>query len=344
VRNAILVVMVACFSLAAVSQTPPSGDDTLTFHVSSKLVLVDVIPEYEKTEGHTTALLTDLKQQDFRGFDNRKEMPIRSFDVGATHGTRPIALWLIVQCPLGFPSGWASDFIRGDTHFLRPALSHLDPKDAVGVAHWCDTGTASIDLPPGHDPDAALHEIDRLLDQKVSHGENRSGELAMQQLIRLIVTDTRSAATHGASTDRLPVLVFLYGDHSGTYALEADTIIQDLLETSGIVFGISDGKLEYDSRRMFSGNEVNYLVHHYSQETGGDFYTTPVPKLYSSALDYILSQLHLRYTLGFKPLALDGKRHTLKVELTKEAQSRFHGVTLRFRQRYIPVAPEEAQP
>ena len=57
-----------------------------------------------------------------------------------------------------------------------------------------------------------------------------------------------------------------------------------------------------------------------------------------SQLDFILTQLHFRYTLGFTPPALDGNRHTLKVEFTKDARARFQGVDLKFRQAYVPVA------
>lgn len=58
------------------------------------------------------------------------------------------------------------------------------------------------------------------------------------------------------------------------------------------------------------------------------------PTMFSAALNYILFQLHLRYTLGFKPLIIDGERHTLKVELTKERTTEFQGIQLRVREQY----------
>ena len=48
--------------------------------------------------------------------------------------------------------------------------------------------------------------------------------------------------------------------------------------------------------------------------------------------------LHFRYELGFVPAAIDGKRHELTVELTKEARQRHKGARLRFRPEYIAVA------
>jgi hypothetical protein len=229
--------------------------------------------------------------------------------------------------------------MRGKTQFLKPAFSSLERGDAVGVAHWCDDGTASIDLAPGRDPDGAISVVDHLLNQHQIGGDDRSGQLAMQRTIELIVSNA-----HEGASERLPVLLFLYGDHCGTDPSEADRIIEDVLETSGIVFGLSDGRWRFDPSRMFIGNEVSYLVHYYSQETGGEFYTAADPKTdFTAALSYVLAQVHLRYTLGFKPLVLDGKRHTLRVELTKEAKKQHSDLQLRFRTEYVPVRKDRSR-
>src|SRR5579871_2048991 len=95
-----LMLMNLVCALSAQSQITP--DSTLpTFTSNSRLVLVDVIPEYIKTslKVRTITLATELKRDDFHVFDNGKEMPISSFDVGAERTARPIALWLVVQCP-----------------------------------------------------------------------------------------------------------------------------------------------------------------------------------------------------------------------------------------------------
>jgi len=234
-------------------------------------------------------------------------------------------------------------FIRGRTQFLKPALAHLGKNDIVGVAHWCDDGNALLDLQPGHDPDAALSAVERVLDQKpLTNPVNRPGELAMQRMIQLVLKNT-----HEATPARLPIFLFLYGDHCATYAEEANSISRDLLETSGLVYGINDGSSPFNPGAMtplpVNGDvagkgKIFYLVHYYSRETGGEVYSTVDPRLFSNALDYILTQLHLRYTIGFKPMNLDGKRHELKVELTPEAQKRYPAAELRYRPEYIPAA------
>jgi hypothetical protein len=53
-------------------------------------------------------------------------------------------------------------------------------------------------------------------------------------------------------------------------------------------------------------------------------------------------QLRFRYQIGFVPPAIDGKRHELKAELTKEARAKHKGVRLRFRAEYIPISEKPA--
>jgi hypothetical protein len=328
-RLCLLILMFGWLPALAQTETPPS--DVTTIRVDTSLVLLDVIAEITDTRLHTKNLLTTLGRGDFRVFDNGHEVPIRNFDTGAKFSTRPIALWLIVQCNLGFPAEAASGFMQGKTQFLTPAFAHLDKTDVVGVAHWCDNGDATVDLSPGTDVSAAIQKVDEILNQKRVNGDNRPGELAMQHMIRMILENT-----HNATPSRLPIYLFLYGDRSGTKAAEAESVLQDLLESSGIAFGINDGGFPYDSNAVFRGGQTFYLAHYYSQETGGQFYSTRDPALFANALDYILLQLHFRCTLGFKPTSLDGKKHVLKVELTEGAKKKFPATELRFRPEYVP--------
>ena len=101
-----------------------------------------------------------------------------------------------------------------------------------------------------------------------------------------------------------------------------------------MVFGIKD--------TSFPGlpplqHEQGEIMHYMAEQTGGQFFAAP-PAGYSAALDAIMMQLHFRYELGFVPPVIDGKRHALKVELTKEAKDKYKGIRLRFRPEYIPVA------
>jgi hypothetical protein len=131
------------------------------------------------------------------------------------------------------------------------------------------------------------------------------------------------------------VIVFLHGDYTGQPHRELDRVVNDFLETSGVVFGIRD----YRSPNLHLLGEQSKILQYMSKQTGGQYFSPP-PSGYGAALEAILTQLHLRYELGFVPPMIDGKRHELKVELTKEAKTEHKGVRLRFRPEYIPVREE----
>jgi hypothetical protein len=333
------------------AQTPDSGP---IFHVQTALTLVDGVAIQRDPSTHNPVLLTDLRQTDFRLFDNDREVRIQSFDTGAT--LRPIVLWLIVQCNMGFPDDWGSGFLRGNTQYLKPALQHLNKDDLIGVAHWCDNGDSRIDsgsridAAPGNDVDAALQRVEEILGTERVSGDNRTGELAMQRMIRSIDVATREARPPHAvglqirpemDSSRLPVFLFLYGDHCATFTQEANAIIQDVMESSGMVFGLSSAKSPWGPSEGERMGKTWNLVHYYAQNTGGVYNHAPRPELFTPILDDIITQVHLRYTLGFKPSELDGKIHDLRVELTKDAQKRFPKTTLRFRREYIPLPPAQ---
>jgi hypothetical protein len=104
------------------------------------------------------------KNNDFRLFDNRHEVPISTFDAGASYDARPITLWLVVICnETGLPKFGASAEFRGQESLFRPALDHLETHDRIGVAHWCDDGDSHLDLQPTEDHDKAIQELGETL-------------------------------------------------------------------------------------------------------------------------------------------------------------------------------------
>ena len=56
-----------------------------------------------------------------------------------------------------------------------------------------------------------------------------------------------------------------------------------------------------------------------------------------SALAEILQQLDFRYELKFKPEALDGKRHKLRVQFADTVKNQHKGVRLRYRLAYVSI-------
>jgi len=307
--------------VAASAQAP-------TIRVQSSLVLVDVISQDLKSG----LPIRDFKKEDFRMFDNRHEVPIATFDAGAD--TRPIALWLVVICNEGGVVGASAEFV-GKESLFRSALDHLEKHDTVGVAHWCDNGETQLDLLPTEDRDNPLRVLAESLKPIPFRGgtfdTDALGEETFRKMIRLIIRDA-----YQRNPKPLPVIVFLHGDHTGQPRHELDKLVDDFLETSGIVFGIRDNR---SAGLLFLLGEQAKIMHYMAKHTGGQYYSAPPPG-YAAALDAVLTQLHLRYELGFIPPAIDGKRHELRVELTREAKEKHKRLRLRFRPEYIPVREE----
>jgi hypothetical protein len=302
------------------------------------LVLVDVIAQDPKT----SLPLSKLAKEDFRLFDDNKEVEITTFDSGAHYNTRPIVLWFVVICneKNNGPHGeQASGSFLGKEALFRPALDGLDKNDRVGVAHWCDNGEARLDLQASDNRDAAISSLGELLKpfdfDTPPANERRLGELTLQRLLRLIIEDA-----HQRNPQPLPVIFCLHSDYTGIPQSEFAKIVDELLQTSGFVFGIKDADVR-DFIAVPPGasksGEVLSALHYLAAATGGQYFSVH-PKLYSTALQSVLLQLHFRYELGFKPAAIDGKRHKLKVEFSEEVKKQYKSVLLRYRPEYIPTA------
>jgi hypothetical protein len=322
----ILVSVLISSSFARQSEQPIAAQ--ISIRVQSSLVLVDVISQDPKSglPGR------DFKKEDFRLYDNGNEVPIAPFDAGAHYTTRPVILWLTVICNEGGKIGGSAEF-AGREALFRSALDHLDKRDTVGVAHWCDNGETQLDLQPTEDRDSPLRVLAETIKPIPFHiggNSNDVGEATFRKMIRLIIQDA-----YRRNPQPLPAIVFLYGGRGAQPIDALNQMVDDILETSGIVFGIRDELSSSVSPARIG--EQGHFIHYIVDATGGQYFTAPA-KDYAAALDSILSQLHFRYELGFIPPAIDGKRHNLKVELTKEARARNKGVRLKFRPEYIPVS------
>jgi hypothetical protein len=311
-----------CALPAAIAQSP-------TIRVQSSLVLVDVFSQDPKSG----LPIRDFNKEDFRLFDNRREVQISTFDAGARYDTRPITVWLVVICnESGLPQFGASAEFLGQESLFRPALNHLEPHDMVGVAHWCDNGDSQLDLLPTENRNKVIEQLADTLKpipfQGGSFASDEAGEQAFRKVIRLIIRDA-----YRRNPKPLPVIVFLHGDHTGQPHGELNKLVDDFLETSGIVFGIRDSR---SPNLHFIIGEQAKIMDYMAKHTGGEYFSA-FPSGYEAALEAILLQLHFRYELGFVPPAIDGKRHVLRVELTKSAKAEHKGLRLRYRPEYIPV-------
>jgi hypothetical protein len=66
--------------------------------------------------------------------------------------------------------------------------------------------------------------------------QTRAEQLALQAMIHRV-----DQLALDNNPRPLPVLIYLHGDHTGTCTAAAESLVEDLLSTSVIVYGISDG-------------------------------------------------------------------------------------------------------
>jgi hypothetical protein len=154
---------------------------------------------------------------------------------------------------------------------------------------------------------------------------DRPGELALQMTLQLIID-----ATCPLLPQRLPVVIFLYGDHSGMPRSEADHLVDELLATSAIAYGLRDRR---SPGLWFLPGEQKEVAHYIATQTGGQCLQV-TPKTYATGSQQILQQLHFRYELGFKPETLDGQRHKLCVKLADTVKD-CKRIRLRYRTAYM---------
>jgi hypothetical protein len=98
-------------------------------------------------------------------------------------------------------------------------------------------------LLPTEDRDKAVEALGETLKPIPFEGgtfaSDEAGEQAFRKVIRLIIRDA-----YRRNPKPLPVVVFLHGDHTGQPHSELNKLVDDFLETSGIVFGIRDSRAE----------------------------------------------------------------------------------------------------
>lgn len=321
----VLLSLEASLSIGLAQEGPPDTRfPEITLHTSSNLVLVDVMALKDGLPENT------LKQNDFRIFDNNRLVSIKTFDTGAS--ARPLAFWFVVLCNMQGYEKQGSGLFAGQIGLLRPALTYVEKQDTVAVAHWCDDGQSKLDLLPTSDVVLALTVLEQVLAPvPETKDHDRTGELALQRTLQWIIDATRSS-----KPERLPVVIFLYGDHSGMPRREANHFIDELLETSAIAFGVRDRR---SPNVGFLIDEQKEVARYIAAQTGGQYFDA-TPETYATSLEEILQQLHFRYELGFKPEVLDSKRHKLRVELADSVRKQCKGVRLRYRAAYVPVSSQ----
>jgi hypothetical protein len=140
----------------------------------------------------------------------------------------------------------------------------------------------------------------------------------------------------------VPVVIFLYGDHSGMPRSEADHFIDELLQTSAIAYGVKDRRSPQLGRfeSMLWGEQAA-VANYIATRTGANI-SAKHPKHTPPGCKKSCGS-SISATPGFKPATLDGKHHRLRVELSDAANNQRKGVLLKCRAAYVVTGQGIAQ-
>lgn len=157
--------------------------------------------------------------------------------------------------------------VPGSSWPLQARLEDLDKRDTVAVAHWCDNGDSKLDLLPTANVEEALRSLEQVLAPNLeAHPTGRLGELGLQRALHFIIN-----ATLASEPEPLPVVLFLYGDHSGMDRPEADHLIDELLANLGSSLWAEGPPISGHSLRARRTEEIADYI---AAQTAGQYLTS----------------------------------------------------------------------
>jgi len=311
-----------CFGLPQFSEKGGASNpapQAPAIRTTTSLVLVDVLAEDKKT-GEP---IRDLEKDDFRVRDDGKPADITAFNRGKDNNLRPMQLWFVLVCneELHYTvaarrrgrvenvENLGSNFLAGKSTELRSALDHLKADDTIGVAHWCDTGEAEIDLHPTLDRDKPLEIMDQIAKQKKISVEQTSDESPQEHVLQLI-NDVARAAFPAP----FPSIVFVGGKESGNATGGSPQSSSGTMGLSSMDFGLGNG-----NGSSGAADSSSYKVQNSE---------------YGNRLGMIIDILHSRYEVGFLPGKQGKKLHHVEVTMAKSGKERYPGALFRYREAY----------
>jgi len=318
--TAIAFATVVALSLSSVSGSRADSQPETVLGTYVNLLVLNVVVQDE----NTGMPVTDLGREDFLVFDDGNPVHINYFGHASNPELEPLALWLVTECPKKSGEQNRSSSIATEADFLEPALEKLHEQDTVGVAHSCgEEGEAKIDLPLTADRRAPVEALKKILQQNPVGAFEGAGGQSVLKVLQLIHT----SAPQG-DPQKVPVVVFLGPSPATVSVNDAERIARDVMShTSAQVFVIDE---RVPPRRASSHVP---LIRYLSQETGGQAFTltTTTGK---GALERVVDGIHSRYLMAFFPPSMDGKWHTLKVQLSNSAVRKYGKVVVNYRSGY----------
>jgi len=288
------------------SGLPASGTPTFKVDVDLALVEVGVHDEHGRA-------VSNLKQEDFRVFEDGAEQQIRAF----SHEELPLAVALVIDNSSSIVA--ALEELRAGA---LDTLALLKPDDQVAIFSFgekpemvegltSDHEALSVDLwalSPygGTDIDGALYDAALYL-----------GRTARER--------------------RRAVILVSDNEPSEEQSSDVPQVVRAAQQSGTPIYSIKVGYLQH-SRTFFLAHSEPRLhdVEKICRQTGGEMIDTRNGTSVSSAMETILTWLKQGYTLGYSPSNKrpDGTYRTIEVRLNAHGEAHAHKYSIYARQGY----------
>jgi hypothetical protein len=289
---------------------------------------INYIPTISVTvrDKETGAPVKDLSYRDFQVLDDGRPVTTAIFGSASSHHLRPLTIWLLVACIKQSEAQGGLRHLFEKSGPVGQPLSTLNSNSYIGVAYWCGSNDAQIDLPPTQDRDALMTAIDAVPEPAPMDSAEPAGGRAFQRALDLI-----SENVGLENRPALPVIIVLHDGKLEMSQAEAELASKKLLYRGVIINQIRDHDEDIGrSSPSGQGSTLGFIC----TQTGGRIVAVQHGD-YGEATTNIVDTLQSRYELGVAPRAVDRQWHEIRVLLTDPALRAHKPVELEYGAGYL---------
>jgi Ca-activated chloride channel family protein len=263
---------------------------------------VRAVAVYATVKDQSGRLVTDLRQEDFRVFDEGRPVALELFDATP----QPMDVVLLFDTSMS---------MTGSLTTLRDAaaalLARLGPQDRVRMGAFSDA--AMFGPAFSADPQELMRQIPRTI------GAN------MTRLYDALV-ETFDEFDGSQRRSRRKVVVVLSDGADTASSADRDAVVTRARKAEAMIYAIGLTRTDVEKGRPVV-RPPDRDLRHIAEETGGG-YLEPTGSNVSRDFERVVNELHGQYLLGFLSPA-DGRVHALSVRVTRA------GCTVHSRRSYL---------
>jgi VWFA-related protein len=288
-----------CVRLAVLVGAIVAGPVTTaqTFRADVRAVAV-----YATVKDEVGRLVTDLRQEDFRVFDEGRPVALELFDATP----QPMNVVVLLDTSMS---------MTGSLTTLRDAagalLARLGPQDRARMAAFSDAAMFGPDF--SADPQELMRQIPRTI------GAN------MTRLYDALVEAFDEFDASQRHTRRRVVVVLTDGADTASFS-DRDTVVRRAREADAMIYAIGLNGSDVEKGRPVV-RPPDRDLRHIAEETGGGYLEATGSNV-SHDFERVVNELHGQYLLGFLSPA-DGRVHALSVRVARA------GCTVQSRRSYL---------